>query len=188
MSWRREWAEVACLSFAGTALAHIAAFFVVEPDAHHRLDLFEATGHGNWGLAATCAAALVVASCFAALVCGWRGRGRGPALRGLVLSQVVMFLALETTERAVQGADVWAALVQPVVIVGIGLQVVTARLISMLLHAAAAVGQVLRRVLSKVVRGEADGLSGVPVSVVLRDPQGSLGARTPRGPPGYLSI
>jgi len=129
----RERIYLALLAFAGTLAAHSIAYWLVAPDPHHHASLMLSTGHGYWGVVTPLAMGLAVAGIAGALISrsGAGARYGVVACRAVAL-QLVGFLAMETIERATVGGSL-AVITEPVVLVGLGVQMLIALAIAGLL-------------------------------------------------------
>jgi hypothetical protein len=117
---------LALVAFAGTLAAHSIAYRVAAPEPHHHASLLLETGHGYWSVVTPFAVALAVAGIAGALVAsnGSTQRFGGIAARAVVF-QVVAFLVMETIERASVGGSL-AVLEEPVVLIGLAIQLLAA--------------------------------------------------------------
>jgi hypothetical protein len=122
--------EIGLLAFVGVLSAHWLAYFVSAPARLEREHLLASTGHGDWSLAGAIAIGALTAA-FTSVAWGGLRRG-GPrpstttiAMR-LALLQTLGFLALEAAERAAAGGGALDALAEPVVALGVLVQVVVA--------------------------------------------------------------
>lgn len=168
----RERIYLALLAFAGTLAAHSIAYWLVAPDAHHHATLLLDTGHGYWGLVTPFAMGLAAAGIAGALVSGTGSTVRFMAIaRRAVTLQAGAFLAMETIERASVGGPL-LVVQEPVVLVGLAVQVVIAIALTLLLV-------VLTRCLGNPA-GSSDLLAAPPVHA------GSLIARTASRNPSEL--
>lgn len=129
----RERIYLALLGFAGTLAAHSIAYWLVAPDPHHHASLLLSTGHGYWGVVTPLAMGLAVAGIAGALISrsGAAARFSFVAARAVAL-QLVAFLAMETIERATVGGSL-AVIQEPVVLVGLAVQMMIALAIAGLL-------------------------------------------------------
>lgn len=129
----RERIYLALLAFSGTLAAHSIAYWLVAPDPHHHASLLLSTGHGYWGVVTPLAMGLAVAGIAGALMSrtGTEARFSIVAGRSVVL-QLVAFLAMETIERATVGGSL-IVIKEPVVVVGLGVQMLIALAIAGLL-------------------------------------------------------
>jgi hypothetical protein len=121
---------IGLLAFAGVLSAHWLAYFLSAPALHEREHLLASTGHGDWSLVGAIGlGALTAALAGIALGCLRTGSSRlgttGVAGR-LALIQTTGFLVLETTERAAAAGGSLDALTEPVVGLGVVVQVVVA--------------------------------------------------------------
>jgi hypothetical protein len=121
---------IGLLAFVGVLSAHWLAYFVSAPARVEREHLLESTGHGDWSLAG----AVAIGAFTAALASiAWRRlRQGGPqpstitVARRLALLQTMGFLALEAAERAIAGGSAMDSLTEPVVALGVLVQVLVA--------------------------------------------------------------
>ena len=129
----RERIYLALLGFAGTLAAHSIAYWLVAPDPHHHARLLLSTGHGYWGVVTPIAMGLAVAGIAVALIsrAGASARFSVVATRAVAL-QLLAFLAMETIERASVGGSL-AVIKEPVVLVGLVVQMLIALVIAGLL-------------------------------------------------------
>jgi hypothetical protein len=129
----RERIYLALVGFAGTLAAHSIAYWLVAPDPHHHANLLLSTGHGYWGVVTPLTMGLAVAGIAGALISrsGAGARFGVVAARAGVL-QLVAFLAMETIERASVGGSL-AVIKEPVVLVGLAVQMLIALAIAGLL-------------------------------------------------------
>jgi hypothetical protein len=129
----RERIHLALLAFAGTLAAHSIAYWLVAPDPHHHSSLLLNTGHGYWSVVTPLAMGLTVAGVAGALISGAGAGSRFGAVAGRsVVLQIAAFLAMETIERATVGGSL-AVVKEPVVLVGLALQMLIALAIAGLL-------------------------------------------------------
>jgi hypothetical protein len=172
-------------------LAHSAAFFLAEPNPHHRQALLAATGHRYWTLVASLAMALLVAG-LASLV--WKGvRGSGGSstaetfvglARRLALVQVLGFVLLEGAERLTVGGSLVELAGEPVLGIGIIAQILTA-------FVGAALVALLARVVEAIVASRSRGGARAPRAIRPVGTSNStwspahlaVGGLTLRGPP-----
>jgi hypothetical protein len=182
------------LAAGGVAAAHILAFIVAAPDPVRRGRLLEATGHAAWPLVVSVAmAALVVA--LARFAVGRIHRSdRPPAgalwrltVGRLMALQTLGFVGLEAVERLASGHGLGGFLGEPVVLIGVALQVLAAlaatALLVLLAHLVDCLTDLLRalprppRALARP--GAWDG--------ILPRPRLVAGPANPRGPPRRIS-
>jgi hypothetical protein len=144
------WAVTVPLVVAGSQLAHAAAYVLVTPDEHERAHELAATGHGYFAYAPE-TAGFLGAALLVALAVSVRA---GPRLRVRAwpfgFLPVLAFAFQEHVERLVHtGAFPTAAALEPSFVIGIALQIPFGVLAyvaaSLLLHAAARIGRLLRR-------------------------------------------
>lgn len=181
------------LAVAGVQVAHALTYRLAEPDPSARAEVLAATGHG-YQRHATLGIALVLA--VLALALAWEAAGiragrRGAPLRaGQFLAVApVTFVAQEHLERFLEGGGFpWAAMADPMLLLGLLIQVPFAL-------AACALGRALLRVVQVVVqlfeqprpapRAEAE-LRCLPSFVTARAFELAR-AIGPRGPPAPAS-
>ncbi len=175
------------LAFSGVVLAHLLAYLVIAPDAHHRAELLTSTGHGSWALAIAIAlGSLVMAFGGVALRIARRDVGLPPRVLGSFLRlgvlQLTGFAVLELAERAfVHGAPL-EVVTEPVFGLGLALQVVVAFVAAVLLVTFARV--IERIVSSSAVEPKASVALEFPVlGTVPARFSVATGAGTLRGPP-----
>lgn len=182
------------LASAGVAFSHFLAFLVAKPDHADRSTLLAETGHSYWPYFIALALGALVAGLvgFAAERVWGRPPGDRPGLRRmygftatrLVLLQVLGFLYLEAGERLAVHGSFASLFDEPVVLIGLVVQVVVALAAAALLILFARAVDGLRALLRPLARP--------PKEVVL--PRGALsfprpalrlavGGRTVRGPP-----
>jgi hypothetical protein len=147
---RRDRAWLPGIALAAVWVTHRIAYHVAAPDAHERVQLLDATGHGYLPVLAPVVISLLVAS----IGCFILQRSRDSALRSnvsysavagrLALLQVVAFLGMELAERVANGASS-AEFLQPVVGVGLVLQLVSACVVASLLFMLGRAVEAIRR-------------------------------------------
>lgn len=177
------------LASAGVVLAHAVAYRLVAPDPHVRYDLLESTGHRYWTVLATIALGLLTAGMANFLARrlsdpeGHPGLNQVAVVWRLALLQSVGFLGLEFVERLGMQQALAAVFAEPVMLIGLVIQIVAAFLGAALLW-------VLTRAIDNLIkRREADG--SVAATVVFGpaelaiEPRFTLatGGPTWRGPP-----
>jgi hypothetical protein len=130
----RERGSLGGSAFAALVGAHALTYFVAAPSHHDRAELLHETGHGSWTSVFILAGAALVAA-LVALSNRWaspRDRDVPPArlLRfawtRLVPFQILGFIALECAERAFAHGSLINAATEPVVLLGVGVQIVAA--------------------------------------------------------------
>jgi hypothetical protein len=134
------------LAAAGVVVSHSLSYLFVAPDPHARSHLLQQTGHRYF----TWIAAIAVGTLVAGLAGGTLQRLRGgrsqtwsrpkvfaAAAATLATLQVIGFILLEGVERAALGAGVTHIFVEPVVAIGITMQIVVALVGALLLVALA---------------------------------------------------
>ncbi|HXF58122.1 MAG TPA: hypothetical protein VNO34_11240 [Actinomycetota bacterium] len=134
---RLSWAAALATAWSGAVVGHLLAYAAVDPDPDARHRHLLATGHGSFhvlvhSLAFVLPAALLLAGLRAVLRpdSALGTRDRRLFLPGLAAVQVPLFLLLECLER---GFSVGAALSDPAVLVGAGVQVLVAAASAVLL-------------------------------------------------------
>jgi hypothetical protein len=144
------WAVTVPLVVAGSQLAHAAAYVLVSPDEHERSHELAVTGHGYFAYAPE-AAGFLGAALLVALAVGVRA-GQRLRVRAWPFGflPVLAFAFQEHVERVVHtGAFPATAALEPSFVIGIALQIPFGMLAylaaSLLLHAAARLGRILRR-------------------------------------------
>jgi hypothetical protein len=182
------------LAAGGVAAAHILAFIVAAPDPVRRDWLLEETGHAAWPLVVSVAlAALVVA--LARFAVGRIHRSDRPSAGALwrltagrlIALQTFGFVGLEAVERLASGHGLSGFLAEPVVLIGVALQILVA------LAAAALLGLLARLIdrLTDLLRA----LPRAPRALarpgawdgILPRPRLVAGPANPRGPPRRIS-
>jgi hypothetical protein len=181
------------LAAGGVVAGHAAAFRLAEPHPERRQALLAETGHGAWPLLVAVAMGVLVASLgsFAA------GRLReerpapgGALLRGtagrLVPLQLGAFLLLEAVERLSTGRDLAELPGEPVIAIGLVVQVVVALAGAALLTLFARFVDRLGRLLRGAPR--APKVLAAPGALVIALPhcRAGCGPASPRGPPTSL--
>jgi hypothetical protein len=134
------------LAAAGVVVSHSLSYLFVAPDPHARSLLLQETGHRYF----TWIAAIAVGALIAGLAGGtlqrlhagrsgtWsRPRVFAAAATTLAALQIIGFIVLEGTERAVVGAGVTHIFAEPAIAVGIVMQIVVALVGALLLVALA---------------------------------------------------
>jgi hypothetical protein len=121
------------LAAGGAALAHALAFAVVAPDPTQRGRLLDETGHVAWPVIVSVAlAALVVALVRFAVGRIHQGDRLPPGelwrltAGRLMALQILGFVALEAVERVASGHPLSQLLGEPVVLIGVAIQVLVA--------------------------------------------------------------
>jgi hypothetical protein len=126
--------QLAGLSFGGVLVAHWLAYVLAAPDPHARLELLHRTGHSLWPffVALSLGALMWGAS---GLVLGLFRSDREGARETasiaacsirLVAMQATLFVVLEASERLLVEASVTGLWAEPVVLIGLCLQIVVA--------------------------------------------------------------
>jgi hypothetical protein len=182
------------LAAGGAALAHVLAFVGAAPDPLRRGRLLEETGHAAWpAIVSVALAALVVALVrFAVGRIRQDDRLRPGALWRLTAGrlmalQVLGFVALEAVERLASGHALGQVLGEPVVLIGVALQVVVALGGAALLVLLARVVDRLTRLLHTLPRApRALGQPGAWDGTLPR-PRLVAGPLNPRGPPRRIT-
>jgi hypothetical protein len=131
------------LAAFGIVAAHCLAYILVAPDSHQRQMLMDTTGHRFWGLVFAVGLGAGVAGLSGALVrlmvppAARYRRGKRLNLFAfsaprLIALQLGGFVLLEATERTFTGGGAHAT-VEPVVVVGLALQVAVALVSALIL-------------------------------------------------------
>ena len=179
------------LAAFGIVASHCLAYLLILPDAEDRALFMDATGHHFWGLVFALALAAAMAG-----MSGFLARVREPsATQGgrvnlfaftaprLMALQVGGFALLEATERIIMGNGSHA-IFEPVVLIGLALQVVVALAAALILSL---LTKTLRALLSGTSLTTAKAARILPRFAPSRWLQPSLapgtGAGTLRGPP-----
>jgi hypothetical protein len=183
---------IGLLAFVGVLSAHWLAYFLSAPAQLEREHLLSSTGHGDWSLAG----ALAIGAFTAAFASTAWGRLRRDDPRPstttiawrLTRLQILGFVALEAAERAAAGESVIDALTEPVVALGVLVQIVVAL-------AGALVTRLVTEVVDRLVFGRTPGPKRAPRRAgyrgagvgPLRPTRLDSGAGTLRGPPSMLA-
>src|SRR5918992_264136 len=117
---------VAAAGWAGVVAGHLGGYLLAIPGGERRSAHLEATGHGGFGMLVTAAAVAGAVALLCTMVGGRAERSRiRPVQTTLLLAavQVPAFLLLEVAERGYSPA---AAVSDPSVVVGLGVQAVLA--------------------------------------------------------------
>jgi hypothetical protein len=186
------------LAAAGVVVSHSLSYLFVAPDPHARLLLLQRTGHRYF----TWIAALAVGALVAGLAGGTLQRLRTgrtetwsrpsvfvAAAATLAVLQIVGFIVLEGTERAVVGAGLTPVFAEPAVAIGIVMQVVVAVVGALLLVALAdGVDRISDRLFGMGPSGRATRtVTWWATSVLPPTLRVAASGRTLRGPPVALS-
>jgi hypothetical protein len=179
------------LAAGGVVAAHLLAFLIVAPDPLLREELLETTGHGAWPMVVSVAMGAIVIG-LAGFIAGPRpGRSQPRAFplhiaSRLLLLQIGGFILLEGLERLAMGkgmAAVGALASEPVIVIGVVAQVITALVAALFL-------MLLDRVivtLVDVLRSSPRPPRALPSWVVVGRPgplrMVAAGPGKPRGPP-----
>ena len=182
------------LAAAGVVVSHSLSYLFVAPNPNARLHLLQQTGHCYF----TWIAALAVGALVAGLAGGTLQRLRAgrsetwsrpgaflAAAATLAVLQIVGFIVLEETERAVVGAGLTHILAEPAVAIGIVMQVVVALVGALLLVALAdGVDRISGRLFGTGPSGRATRtVTWGSTSVVPPTLRLAASGRTLRGPP-----
>ena len=167
---------------AGVVVAHELAYRFTLPDAHHRAEVLDATGHGYWHwLIALTLGAAVAGLCRIA-----RGREPEPLLTRTVLRlcliQVAAFLVLESSERMLTGSHGGSLLREPAVQLGLVLQVAAAVIGAVALKLFTRVVALLRTTSRSLSEGRVLAIPLPAARVLVRTRPAAVPA-APRGPP-----
>jgi hypothetical protein len=126
--WLRTRIGLGLLSIAGATAGHYLSYWFVAPDPHHRGHLLESTGHAGESPFLVLSIAALVATCIA--VFGGRAPKRtwswSRVYARLAFIQVIGFLGLEAVERLVEGTSLIEAASEPVVAMGLAVQLLVA--------------------------------------------------------------
>jgi cytochrome bd-type quinol oxidase subunit 2 len=137
----RERAALAGSAFAALVGAHALTYLLAAPAHHDRAELLHETGHGSWTSMFIVAGAALLAG-VVALSNRWASPSDRDvplgslfrfAWRRLVPLQMFGFVGLEIAERAFAHGSPQVALTEPVVLLGLLLQLVSALLCGVLL-------------------------------------------------------
>ena len=176
------------VALGGVWTTHVVAYLLASPDPHERDALLGATGHGYLSIAGPLAASVLIAGLVGFVVDRLR-RSDGTSsvtfvelAARLIALQVLSFLGLEITERLVQGAP-FGALFQPVVVIGVVLQVVSACVAAIVLFALGRAVELVLRARRGAPRRAPEPLPRPTIFVPVRRSVLAAGGRTPRGPP-----
>jgi hypothetical protein len=172
----------------GVFVSHLVAFWLAEPDAHHRLELLEETGHSYWSFATPVATGLLLAGLFSFTKNRLREKsltrvGVVPTSLRLAALQSGGFIALEMLERITSGGAPLDLLGDRTVLFGIAVQAVIAFIGALLLVGLANVVARIRRLVDRLpsrdpgARRRAQ-LRRAPVAAAV-----AAGGRGLRGPP-----
>jgi hypothetical protein len=119
----------------GLLFGHAVAYVAVYPDAHVHRDALSTSGHGWLWLAGPTVVMALAIAIGAGLVNGRAAPSRGISFRRLATIQVAAFVAIELGERIVSGwpidqltHDLFGHGLLLVLVIGIAIQLVTARL------------------------------------------------------------
>jgi hypothetical protein len=166
---------------------HVVAYLVASPDPHAREALLGATGHGYLSIAGPAAVSVLIAGVAGFFVDRLRRSDGtlsftvGELAARLIALQCLSFLGLEATERLLHGAPL-DALLQPVVGIGLVLQIVGACVAALVLFAFGRVIELALHARRGARRRERGPLRPRIVRPVRR-PVLAVGDRTLRGPP-----
>jgi hypothetical protein len=179
-SWDRL--RLGALGAGGVALTHCVAYYLAIPDGHHRAEVLQSSGHGYWPLLMTIAIGLGVTALASNVVGPDRGV-RSVSFARLATLQGGAWIVLETTERLVSGHEISGLLGEPVVWIGLALQIVAAGIGAALVRAVALLAGTLR---GRRPRTDHDVPAFAFSSVRAAHPRGlrpGVSGRTLRGPP-----
>ena len=172
--------RLGALGAGGVALTHCVAYYLAVPDGHHRAEVLQSSGHGYWPVLMTIALGLGVAALGSSIV----DRGApSVTFARLATLQCGAWVVLETAERMISGHGVSGLLGEPVVWVGLALQVLAAGIGAALVRAVVSLARTLR---GRRARTDHDTpvFAGPSVSIA---PSGGLrpgvSGRSQRGPP-----
>lgn len=179
------------VAMAGVVFAHVAAYFIAAPDGHSRALLLHSSGDRYWAVVVALALGALVASLVCVTVRATQApRDRSPGtrplfiftVRRLVLLQVSGFVLLEAFERLPFGADLGRVFLEPVLLIGIALQVLSAVVLAGFLVLFA---RTLERLCSPSTRPRFGGDPRFRLATSIFPPRFlvATGGATPRGPP-----
>lgn len=178
----------------GAALSHVLAFMVAAPDPVRRGRLLDETGHAAWPVIVSVAlAALVVA--LARFAVGRIHRSDRPpagalwrlAAVRLMALQTLGFVGLEAVERLASGHALSRFLAEPVVLIGVALQILVALAAAALLVLLARLVDSLTDLLRALPRAPRALARPGPGAGILPRPRLVAGPANPRGPPRRIS-
>jgi hypothetical protein len=183
------------LAASGVVLSHWLAYFAAAPEPKRREALLQATGHQYFTFVVALAFGLTVAGLLGFVADRLRHRGAGEPLARLFIHtaprlavlQVSAFVALESAERALGQGSIEGLLVDPVFLVGVAIQALTALAAGLFLVLFARTVEII----SSLLRPTHDGESSKPHTVssqAVPQPTEIQGPRTVRGPPLRPSI
>jgi hypothetical protein len=175
------------IAIGGVWAGHLIAYAVVSPDRHERSTLLASTGHDYLAVAAPLMASVLIA-CVVGFVVEQVRRSafmstvtRSEVATQLVVIQLLAFVGMESVERFIHGAPP-SSVVQPVVGIGVALQVLAACVSALLLFALGHMVQLVTRARrSRLPRVPATEPRGHPIAFVKRF--ALAGRPTLRGPP-----
>lgn len=182
-------AALTCLAPLSMIAAHIAAYQAAAPGHHAHEELFAATGHGSgWWIAALLVTIVTGAVLQSADKRGpYVARRRDLLLRTAVtlgLVQTIAFIALEVFERAAAGAASLGILQEPVMVLGIALQIVVAVLTALVV---VFLVEVVTRLWGRTTSLRRDGAPLIsPSSADILKLAAACAPAAPRGPPLHL--
>ena len=123
------------VAISGVISAHAVAYFIAFPHGHSRTVLLQSTGHRSWGVVVALALGALVVS-LARFTLQAARRSLIPPLetrslyvltaRRLILLQASGFVLLEALERLLLGTGPAQVLAEPVVLIGVALQILSA--------------------------------------------------------------
>lgn len=182
------------MAAAGVIVSHSLSYLFVTPDPHARERLLQVTGHRYFTWVAALALGALVGGLAGGTLRRLRSGGDGPvtgprafaaAASTLSVLQVAGFIGLEAAERWIAGSSITHILGEPVVAIGIAMQVVVALVAALLLVGLArGVDHIASRLLAAGPSGRSSktvtwwATSIHPPSLAPVD-----GGRTLRGPP-----
>jgi hypothetical protein len=180
---RRDRAWLPGIALAAVWITHLIAYLVAVPDPHQRSILLDATGHGYLPVLGPVVVSLLVVSLGGFILEHSRASRSAvsySALAGrLALLQGVAFLGMELAERVAHGASP-DELLQPVVGVGLVLQLVSAGVAALLLFTLARAVEVILR--SRYARATRT-MTWVRHATIVRRSISATGGPTLRAPP-----
>ena len=140
---------LAGLAAGGVVLTHWLSYFLAAPDSHQREALLSETGHRLWPYIAALALGTLVAALggFVARPAALEARSRalGATTLRLAALQVPAWVLLEVAERTAASGGLGGVLHEaPVLLIGVGVQLVVATLGALLLRGLSRAVDVLR--------------------------------------------
>jgi hypothetical protein len=182
------------LAAGGVAAAHILAFIVASPDPVRRGRLLDETGHGAWPVIVSVALAGLVVALARFAVGRIRDSDRpAPATLWrltagrLMALQSLGFVALEAVERLISGHGLGRLMTEPVVLIGVALQVLVALVAAALMVLLARLVDRLNGLLRALPRAPRALARPGTWDGILPRQRLVAGPANPRGPPRRIS-